>query len=206
MRSDRQHAFAAAPALRGIAPQLEIYEALLRRWQAKINLVGPSTIYHVWMRHFADSAQLFPFIPDDTRCVDLGSGAGFPGLVLALLLRGRPRPATFSLIESDHRKAAFLREVSRETGAEAEVITERAEIVVANSPAPAIITARAFAPMPRLIALTKPWLTAGATGLFLVGETDSHANNSDKLCVTSIPSRTGSGFVVTVRRGGSELS
>ena len=91
--------------------RLRIYEALLRKWQAKINLVGPATLDDAWRRHFLDSAQLFPLLPANAQVVvDLGSGAGFPGLVLAVM--GVP---TVHLIESDLRKAAFLREVARET-------------------------------------------------------------------------------------------
>ena len=97
--------------------KLLAYEALLRQWQKTINLVAPSTLDSIWSRHFADSAQLLAIAaPDAKRWIDLGSGAGFPGLVLAIMLAGRDG-AKVTLVESDTRKAAFLGEVARRTGA-----------------------------------------------------------------------------------------
>ena len=87
-----------------------LYADLLRRWQKKINLIGPATISNLWSRHFLDSAQLFPLIPPDAKSlIDIGSGAGFPGLVLALLFEHQSGPI-INLVEANHRKAQFLAE------------------------------------------------------------------------------------------------
>jgi len=144
--------------------RLAAYEALLLKWQKTINLVGPSTLNDVWGRHFLDSAQLFPLIPESARVlVDLGSGAGFPGLVLAIL--GVPE---VHLIESDARKAAFLREAARATGATATVHNKRIEAV---APFPAdVVTARALAPVNDLLNWAQPFLGTEATALFLKGQ------------------------------------
>ncbi|AWK86052.1 16S rRNA (guanine(527)-N(7))-methyltransferase RsmG [Azospirillum thermophilum] len=144
--------------------RLAAYEAVLRKWQPKINLVGPSTLPDVWKRHFLDSAQLFPLLPPQTRVlVDLGSGAGFPGLVLALL--GVPE---VHLIESDARKAAFLREAARLTGTLVTVHNKRIETV---PPIEAdVVTARALAPLADLIGWAYPFLGNRGTGLFLKGQ------------------------------------
>ncbi|WP_348534818.1 16S rRNA (guanine(527)-N(7))-methyltransferase RsmG [Hyphomicrobium sp. D-2] len=107
--------------------KLLTYEALLRQWQRTINLVAPSTLDQVWSRHFADSAQLFRFAPENaTNWLDLGSGAGFPGMVLAIMLAKRPG-AQVTMVESDTRKAAFLREVGRRCSAAVDIRAERIE-------------------------------------------------------------------------------
>ena len=134
---------------------------LLRRWQTRINLVGAATLADPWRRHMLDSAQLAPLIPEGARVADLGSGAGFPGLVLAIL-RGGP----VALIESDARKAAFLREAVRETGASAEVHNARAENLDLTADA---VVARACAPLDRLLGLALPLLAPGGVCLFLKG-------------------------------------
>lgn len=168
--NDREAAIDLCPLLAGATKELETYERLLRLWQPKINLVSNQTLPHLWTRHFADSAQLPHLFPDFTRWADLGSGAGFPGMVLALLLKGRPN-ATVHLIESDRRKAAFLRAVSRETGAPAEVHCARIEEAL-----PTLfgqidaISARALAPLPQLISWSREHLLKNAVGVFLKGE------------------------------------
>lgn len=134
---------------------------LLRRWQKRINLVGAATLADPWRRHMLDSAQLAPLIPEGARVADLGSGAGFPGLVLAIL-RGDP----VDLIESDARKAAFLREAVRETGAPAEVHNARAESLDLTADT---VVARACAPLDRLLGLALPLLAPGGICLFLKG-------------------------------------
>ncbi|MBI3446108.1 MAG: 16S rRNA (guanine(527)-N(7))-methyltransferase RsmG [Magnetospirillum sp.] len=143
--------------------RLTAYAALLMKWQARINLVGPDTIADLWSRHFLDSAQLFPLIrPDARRLVDLGSGAGFPGLVLAIM--GAP---DVHLVESDQRKCAFLREVARITGAGITVINKRIEQV---PPLGAdVVTARALAPLSKLLDWAFPHLALGGECLFLKG-------------------------------------
>jgi len=168
--ADRAAALKLCPALSGGLEELETYERLLRQWQPKINLISGQTLPQLWTRHFADSAQLINLFPDFMRWADLGSGAGFPGMVVALLLKGRPGAAVH-LIESDQRKAAFLRAVSRETGAPAQVHLARIEQalppLVGQIDA---ICARALAPLPQLVDLSREHLLKNAVGVFLKGE------------------------------------
>jgi len=150
--------------------RLSRYEALLRKWQARINLVGPRTLNDVWRRHFLDSAQLFPLVPDPAATlIDFGSGAGFPGLVLAILASAVRPGLVVHLVESDARKAAFLIEAVRETGAAAKVHTARVETMAGRLPAADVVTARALAPLSTLLALAYPLLAPGGMGLFLKG-------------------------------------
>ncbi len=145
---------------------LKLYADLLTKWQARINLVGQKTLTDVWRRHFLDSAQLWRLIgPASASVIDLGSGAGFPGLVLAML--GAPRVADVALIESDARKCAFLNEVIRQTGAPARVINRRIE-TVSLAPAP-YVTARACAALPKLLSYAQPLMQEDGTALFLKG-------------------------------------
>ncbi|MBP2229812.1 16S rRNA (guanine527-N7)-methyltransferase [Azospirillum agricola] len=145
--------------------RLAAYETVLRKWQPRINLVGPSTLPDLWRRHFLDSAQLQPLLPDGTRVlVDLGSGAGFPGLVLAIL--GVPE---VHLVESDSRKAAFLREAARVAGASVTVHNKRIETVTGIEAD--VVTARALAPLADLLGWSFPFLGSRGTGLFLKGQT-----------------------------------
>ena len=134
---------------------------LLSRWQKRINLVGAATLADPWRRHVLDSAQLAPLVPAGARLVDLGSGAGFPGLVLAIM-RGGP----VDLIESDARKAAFLAEATRETAAPAAVHNARAESLALKAD---VVAARACAPLDRLLRLALPLLAPGGVCLFLKG-------------------------------------
>ena len=144
--------------------RLNIYADLLRKWQRSINLVGPRTIDDLWNRHFTDSAQLLPLIPSSARVlVDFGSGAGFPGLVLAIL-----GVAEVHLIESDQRKATFLREVARATGTPISVHAKRIEQV---APFPAdIVSARALAPLGDLLGFAAPFLRPDSLCLFPKGQ------------------------------------
>jgi 16S rRNA (guanine527-N7)-methyltransferase len=143
--------------------RLSVHLDLLRRWQRAINLVGPATLADPWRRHFLDSAQLVRHLPETAASLaDLGSGAGFPGMVLALLgVRG------VHLIEADRRKAEFLREVARATGARVTVHAERIERMQ-DWPAE-VITARALAPLSRLLELAQRFVTADSVCLFLKG-------------------------------------
>ncbi|MGZ9410758.1 MAG: 16S rRNA (guanine(527)-N(7))-methyltransferase RsmG [Methylocystis sp.] len=169
-RSCREEALQLFPELKPIEMELEIYESLLRRWQAKINLISSATLGDVWLRHFADSAQVHAIAPHIWRWADLGSGAGFPGLVTALLLKSTPG-AVVHLIESDQRKAGFLRAVSRETGAPVVIHAERIESVLPNLAAEVGgVSARALAPLSRLVQLAEAPLEKGALGVFLKGE------------------------------------
>lgn len=168
--SGRDEALKLFPELKTIEAELELYAALLSRWQAKINLVSTATLDDVWLRHFADSAQVHATAPHITRWADMGSGAGFPGLVTALLLKSTPS-AQIHLIESDQRKASFLRAVSRETAAPAIIHAERIEDALPKLAGQIDgVSARALAPLPRLLQLAEKPLTAGAIGVFFKGE------------------------------------
>lgn len=145
--------------------QLGVYQSLLMKWQKAINLVGPATLDAVAERHFFDSAQLFRYMPSvNVRLVDMGSGAGFPGLVLSLL-----GVAEVHLIESDVRKATFLREVSRETKAAAQVHDIRIEDFKADKID--VFTARALAPLKDLLGFMHRLSTPDhpSYGLFMKG-------------------------------------
>jgi 16S rRNA (guanine527-N7)-methyltransferase len=144
--------------------RLTVYLDLLRRWQRAVNLVGPATLADPWRRHILDSAQLAAHLPAAaTSLVDLGSGAGFPGMVLALLgARG------VHLIEADRRKAEFLRAVARATGAPATIHAERIERLQ-GWPAD-VVTARALAPLPRLLELAERFVAPDSVCLLLKGE------------------------------------
>jgi len=157
---------------RETAARLEHYVALLRAWQRIKNLVGPATLDTVWSRHVLDSAAVLGIAPEARRFVDLGSGAGFPGLVVAILL-GETPGARVDLVESNGRKASFLRTVARETNAPVTVHPVRIEDAVpalaAGEAAIDVVTARALAPLDRLLALAAPMLERGAVGVFHKG-------------------------------------
>jgi 16S rRNA (guanine527-N7)-methyltransferase len=156
--------FAATIAVsRETLERLSVYVELLKSWQRAINLVGQTTLSDPWRRHVLDSAQLLAHLPPGvTSLVDLGSGAGFPGLVLAVLgVRG------VVLVESDQRKAQFLREVARATGTAVTVEATRIERLP-GWPA-GVVTARALAPLPRLLPLAERFLAADSVCLLLKG-------------------------------------
>lgn len=148
--------------------KLKAYEALLRKWQKAVNLVSPATLEGAWQRHIVDSAQLAEFLPEGKFVLaDLGSGAGFPGLVLAIL---RP-DIEVHLIESDDKKCQFLKNVSRETFSPVTVHTARVEACY-GAVKPAVITARALAALPDLLKMCLPWAVEnpGLQMIFLKGE------------------------------------
>lgn len=152
--------------------RLEIFVDLLVKWQRRINLIGPATVDDVWRRHVADGLQLLPLIESDAeRILDLGSGGGIPGLVLAIALADRPRVAVH-LVESTGKKAAFLRQAVQLTGAPALVHACRIEALAQSGRLQGldVVTARAMAPLPKLLQLAYPWLEAGAYGLFHKGQ------------------------------------
>jgi len=143
--------------------RLRQFAALVEKWSAKINLVSKGDLGQLWERHVQDSLTLLPHIPAGTdRAIDLGSGAGFPGLVLAIATG-----IEFTLIESDTRKAAFLMEAARLTGAPAKIINSRIEL--AKTTPARLVTARALAPLDKLLALAKPHLAEGGVCLFPKG-------------------------------------
>lgn len=202
---DRAEALALAPMLRGHLREFDIYESLLRKWQTSTNLVAVGTLPHLWTRHFADSAQILEAFPEIDTWVDLGSGAGFPGMVLAICLKDRPG-ARVHLIESDQRKAAFLRAVSRETGAVAQIRVGRIEQEL--PPLAGVVggvTARALAPLPQLLDWTRELLLKSAKGVFLKGEDWSSeltaSSVADSFQARTIASRTHSGSrIVAIAR------
>lgn len=174
--------------------RLEQYYSILLEWSERINLISRADIQDIWCRHFFDSAQLFSFLPPNAGgLVDLGSGAGFPGLVLAIL--GVPG---VELIESDARKSVFLREAARVTGAPVTVHNCRIESV---SPHPVdVVTARGCAPLDRLLPLAERFIGPRTTCLFLKGaRADQELTAAGKAWTMEIgrhPSRTDPGGVI----------
>lgn len=156
------------PVPRGTAARLEKHRELLAIWAARINLIGPQELSHYWHRHALDSLQLLAHAPHAARWIDLGSGAGFPGLVLACGLAEQDGAQVW-LVEPSTKRAAFLREAIRATAAPARVLAIRAEDVCLDEHDPPIITARALAPLDRIIHSASAMFARGAVGLFLKG-------------------------------------
>jgi 16S rRNA (guanine527-N7)-methyltransferase len=168
--SDKAAALALTPVSHETEARLDRFVDLLKQWQAKTNLVAPSTVPNVWTRHIADSLQLLRLAPSAQVWVDLGSGGGFPGLVLACALADTP-DAKVHLVERNARKAAFLREALRITAASGVVHPEGIEDIV-DSLAGSVdcVTARALAPLHQLIAFAEPLVRTGGKALFLKGQ------------------------------------
>jgi len=146
------------------------YESLLIKWQKSINLVSAGTLPQLWRRHMLDSAQLAALAPEDARrWADLGSGGGFPGLVVAILLAGRPG-FEMHLVESDQRKCIFMREVARATEAPATIHNCRIEDFAAGQGVFDVVSARALAPLDRLLGWAAPLFGPQTVGLFLKGQ------------------------------------
>jgi 16S rRNA (guanine527-N7)-methyltransferase len=185
-------AFAATTAVsRETRERLEAYAALLVAWSARINLVGRATLDDLWRRHFLDSAQLLPLIPPGAQSlVDLGSGAGFPGLVLAIL-----GVSGVELIEADSRKAAFLREAARITATAATIRACRIEAVPCH--AVDVVTARGCAPLDRLLKFAARFAGPHTACLFLKGarveEELTAAGKAWTMAVSRYPSRADPG-------------
>lgn len=150
--------------------KLELYERLLLKWQKAVNLVAPATIPQIWQRHFADSAQLLRLAPNARTWVDLGSGGGFPGLAIAIMIANQ-KECSVHLIESNSRKCAFLSEVARQTGSPVRVHNARIADAAASGAVPAadVVTARALAPLDALLELALPFFGDASAGLFLKG-------------------------------------
>jgi 16S rRNA (guanine527-N7)-methyltransferase len=160
------------PVSRETIERLEAYRLLLERWQAKTNLVSPGTLSEFWIRHVADSLLVKRIAPQALRFADLGSGGGFPGMVLAIV-QAEFHGASHFLVESNQKKCAFLRTVAHETGAPAKIMNDRIESAtkqIRDSNARIeVVTARALATLARLLDLAEPLLAAGAAGLFHKG-------------------------------------
>ncbi len=164
--ADRRRALSLVPVSRETGERLVTFVDLLARWRGTTNLIAESSFPIVWTRHIADSAQLPPLVPGAVRWLDMGSGAGFPGLIVAILLAGT-QGAIVHCVDSDRRRCAFLREAARATGAPAIVHPARVEALDPDALGPVdCVTARAFAPLPRTLEFARPWLMRGAIGLF----------------------------------------
>ncbi len=157
------------PVSRETEQRLAAYLDLLRKWQKRTNLVASSTLTHLWTRHVADSLQLLQLAPRAKAWIDIGSGGGFPGIVLACALAAVPG-AQVHLVERNGKKAAFLREALRVTEGAGEVhLGDIADCVTTLPPVIDIVTARAVAPLRDLLGMADPWLGNGARGLFPKG-------------------------------------
>jgi 16S rRNA (guanine527-N7)-methyltransferase len=179
---------------RGTLSQLESYLGLLEKWQRRINLVANSTLADAWQRHILDSAQLVRFYPPNTKKIlDVGSGAGFPGLVLAIL-----GGVEVDLVESDQRKAIFLSTVISSLGLTAKVYNQRIEAL--PNLAPDVVTARALAPVPKLLKLIENQLSPDLVCLFLKGakveDELTNLQSYSSMIATSYPSLSGQNGVI----------
>ncbi len=180
--------------------RLERYVALLRKWQAADNLISPKTLPEVWRRHVADSAELVRLFPAAQSWLDLGSGAGLPGLVVALV--GAPGTHVH-LVEANTRKCAFLRAAIRETGAPATVHEGRVEAILAAWDKPVDrISARALAPLTELLDLAWPLMSRGVPAAFHKGaefrKEVAEASQSFAFDLIEHPSRVGEGAILDI--------
>jgi 16S rRNA (guanine527-N7)-methyltransferase len=170
LAADRERALTLTPVSRETSDRLDQFIKLLLTWQRHTNLIAASTEPVIWTRHIADSLQLLELAPNAEKWVDLGSGAGFPGLIIACALAGRPG-VRVHLVESNGRKASFLREAVRVTAAPAEVHAMRIADFARHAPEQIdVVTARALAPLPKLLREAYPLLKRGALGLFPKGQ------------------------------------
>ena len=178
--------------------KLEHYVALLKKWQKSINLVSTATLDDVWQRHILDSAQLSSYIPENACIMDMGSGAGFPGLVLAIIRSD----LKVTLIESDGRKCAFLRTVSRETSTATNIVNQRIESISPDDYRCDVITARALAPLKDLLDYTLSFHKNNKNifCLFLKGENAEkeleEAQKIHNLMVETFPGQAGNGGTI----------
>jgi 16S rRNA (guanine527-N7)-methyltransferase len=202
---DREKAVAGLNVSRETIGRLDLYADLIFKWQKAINLVAPSTLPTLWTRHISDCAQLAELGVEHRKWVDLGSGAGFPGLVIAILSLDRGG-TTVHLVESDQRKASFLKEAIRITGAPAVVSAARVEAVLPGLVGEVTaVTARAFAALLDLLEMAEPLLTTATTGFFPKGQTlDSELERAAQIFdfdAELVPSRTDTtGRIAIIRR------
>ncbi|MEO0545219.1 MAG: 16S rRNA (guanine(527)-N(7))-methyltransferase RsmG [Pseudomonadota bacterium] len=148
--------------------RLDAFSKDFEIWADRINLVAPSTREDFWIRHIADSLQLLAILPDYRIWVDIGSGGGFPGLVIAIALSERS-DSRVTLIESNRKKCSFLQMMKSKYAPQATIIPQRIEEAVPNLPVPQVVTARALAELDSLLSLTQPWLAKQCIGLFMKG-------------------------------------
>ncbi len=198
--ADKIAALKLAPVSHETEVRLDRYIALLREWQSKTNLVAPSTLPNLWTRHIADSLQLVDLAPTAKRWADLGSGGGFPGVVLACVMAGKPG-ASVHLVERIAKKAAFLREAIRVTTSPGVVhLAEIGDNVDRITGPVDCVTARALAPLHQLVGFAEPLMRQGANALFPKGQ-DVEAELTEAAKYWTIepklhPSRTGDGWIV----------
>ena len=194
LTADRARALALVAVSRETTARLDRFAALLLDWQSRMNLIAASTVPTLWTRHIADSLQLLAIAPHARKWADLGSGAGFPGVPIACALAGEATTEVH-LIESNKKKAAFLREAVRVTGAPAVVHAERvADFARTFRGHLDAITARALSPLPELLSTAYPLLKSGAQGLFPKGQdVEAELTQATKcwsIQATFVPSRT----------------
>ena len=206
LAADRARALALTPVSPETAVRLDKFVALLLQWQAATNLISPATMLHLWVRHVADSLQLLDLAPANAKIwVDFGSGGGFPALPLACALAERPG-AMVHMVESNGKKAAFLREAIRVTGVPAIVHAKRIEDTGDSfGDRVDVVTARALAPLKLLCDQAHPLIERGAIGLFPKGQdVDAELTEAAKywtLAAEKVPSKTSpEGCIVVVRR------
>jgi 16S rRNA (guanine527-N7)-methyltransferase len=206
LSADRLRALTLTPVSRETLQRLDRFVELLLSWQQRINLISASTVPHLWTRHIADSLQLIDLVPDARIWVDVGTGGGFPGLVVAGALADRPNAAVH-LIESNLKKAAFLREAAQAIGVPAIVHGMRVETFAKDFRGPlGVVSARAVSPLNTLLTMCFPLLTKnGVTGLFPKGQNAAveldEASKSWKMKVELVPSRTDPAARIVVVRG-----
>jgi 16S rRNA (guanine527-N7)-methyltransferase len=192
LTGDREKALSLTPVSRETIVRLEAFVDLLLTWQQTTNLIAPSTTSEIWTRHIADSLQLLALAPQAQVWIDLGSGAGFPGLVIACALQP---PALVHLVESNAKKAAFLREAARLTGVPARIHVQRIEVFAQQFDGSAdAVSARALAPLTTLLGYVEPFMKRGAQALLLKGQ-DVAAELTEsakywKIEADLVPSRT----------------
>lgn len=199
MTEEEARARLQADVSRETFERLEIYAAALVKWQKAINLVSPTTIPDLWARHFLDSAQVFNLAPvTQGLWLDIGSGAGFPGLVCAAIAADHAKDLRFTFIESDLRKGSFLRTIAAQMGLKIGVLTRRIEEAPPQNAT--ILSARALAPLTKLLSHADRHLSADGTALFLKGATHAQeveeALETWRMTMESIPSQTADEAVI----------
>jgi 16S rRNA (guanine527-N7)-methyltransferase len=205
LSADKARALALTPVSRETEKRLDMFVEVLLLWQQKQNLVASSTLPRIWTRHVADSLQLLALAPDAKVWVDLGSGAGFPGIVIGCALADKSG-AVVHLVESNGKKASFLREAVRVTGINAQVHQQRAEDFAKTCAEPVdVITARALAPLKILCDQAFPLIARGALGIFPKGQdVDAELTEAAKYWTveaTKVPSKTSQEGTILVIRG-----
>jgi len=203
--ADKAEALRLTPVSRETEARLERFVALLQQWQRTTNLISPTTLPQLWTRHVADSLQLVDLAPEAKVWVDFGSGGGFPGIPVACVLAERPG-ARVHLVESNGKKAAFLREAIRATAVPAVVQAKRIEDCGDSfGDKVDVVSARALAPLKILCDQAFPLIAKGAVGLFPKGQDVAaeltEASKYWRIEAETVPSRTSTeGCIVVVRR------